>query len=211
MLTALGTIGDLDLAAIPAEALGRARHIHSGSFFLQGSARERLPAFLAAARSRGITTSFDTNWDPAERWDGVAAMLRAADLFFPNAAEARRIAGSDDVEAAARELARLGAEGRDDGGPLVVVKLGGDGALACRADGGLVRTRAMPVEPVDTTGAGDSFNAGFLRAWLDGRSTHEALRYAAACGALSTRGLGGIEAQPTRAEVASALAAWTAG
>jgi sugar/nucleoside kinase (ribokinase family) len=211
MLTALGTMGELDLAAIPAAIVGRARHVHSGAFFLQGSAREGLPAFLAAARSRGATTSFDTNWDPAERWEGVAPMLRAADLFFPNAAEARRIAGTDDVEAAARELARIGAEGRDDGGPLVVVKLGADGALACAADGEVVRTGAMPIDPVDTTGAGDSFNAGFLRTWVDGGSTRDALRYAAACGALSTCGLGGIDAQPTRAEVSTALAAWGVG
>lgn len=211
MLTALGTIGELDLDAVPARTIGRARHVHSGGFFLQGAARDRLPGFLAAARSGGATTSFDTNWDPAERWDGVAAMLRAADISFPNAAEARRIAGIDDVAAAARELVRIGAEERSDGGPLVVVKLGADGALACAPDGKLIRTPAMPIEPLDTTGAGDSFNAGFLRAWLDGRPTIEALRYAAACGALSTRGLGGVESQPTLAEVESALAGWTAG
>ncbi|HET9521444.1 MAG TPA: sugar kinase [Candidatus Limnocylindrales bacterium] len=211
MLTALGTIGELDLDAVPASVVGRTRHVHSGAFFLQGAGRERLPSFLEAARAIGATTSFDTNWDPDERWDGVAAMLRAADLFFPNAAEVRRIAGIDDVERAARELARIGVEGRADGGPLVVVKLGVEGALACRADGPFVRTPAMPIDPRDTTGAGDSFNAGFLRAWLDGGSTVDALRYAAACGALSTRGLGGVDAQPTPAEVMSALAGWAAG
>ena len=75
-------------------------------------------AFFAAARAAGRTTSFDTNWDPSGRWDGdVLDLLRVADVFLPNAAEARRIAGTDDVEAAALALARTGAAGRSDGGP----------------------------------------------------------------------------------------------
>ena len=210
MLTALGTIGSLDVDSIPDALLDRARHVHSGCFFLQEESRDRLPGFLAAARARGLTTSFDTNWDPAERWDGVNDMLRSADIFFPNAEEARRISGRDDVEDAARALARVGAEGRTDGGPLIVVKLGAVGAIARRATGEVYRTPAMPVTVVDTTGAGDSFDAGFLGAWLDGRSTMEALRSGAACGALSTRGLGGVDGQPTRAELEEALAAWSA-
>ena len=209
ILTAMGTIGAMDVDAVPDSLLDRTRHIHSGCFYLQETSRERLPGFLAAARARGSTTSFDTNWDPSGGWDGgVAAMLRAADVFFPNAAEARRIARSDDVEEAARVLARTGATGRDDGGPIVAVKLGAEGALACRADGPIARVPAMPVEPVDTTGAGDSFNAGFLRAWLDGANLAEALRWGAVCGALSTLRLGGVDGQPTLGEARAALAAW---
>lgn len=212
IVTAMGTIGALDVDAVPSTLLERARHLHSGCFYLQETSRERLPGFLAAARARGITTSFDTNWDPSGAWDGgVAAMLRAADLFFPNAAEARRIARVDDVEEAARRLARIGAEGRDDGGPIVAVKLGAEGALACRADGPLVRVAAMRVEPIDTTGAGDSFNAGFLRAWLDGADLTQALRWGAVCGALSTLRLGGVDGQPTLDEARAALARWEAG
>ena len=209
ILTAMGTIGAMDVGAVPLSVVRRARHIHSGCFYLQETSRERMPGFLAGARARGITTSFDTNWDPTEQWDGgVAAMLRACDIFFPNATEARRIAGLNDVEAAARALARTGAVGRDDGGPIVAVKLGSEGALACRADGPLVRVPAMTVEPVDTTGAGDSFNGGFLRAWLDGDNLRACLRSGAVVGALSTRRFGGIDGQPTLDEVRLALAAW---
>ena len=85
------------------------------------------------------------------------------------------------------------------------MKLGADGALACRAEGPLVRVPAMPVEPLDTTGAGDSFNAGFLRAWLDGADLRECLRWGAVSGAISTRRLGGIDGQPTVAEALAAL------
>jgi sugar/nucleoside kinase (ribokinase family) len=210
ILTAIGTIGSLDPAAIPAVMIARARHVHVGGFFLQGAARDALPAFLAAARTGGATTSFDTNWDPAERWEGVEPMLRAADVFLPNAEEARRISGRDEAEEAARELARVGAEGRSDGGPVVVVKLGADGALACRRSGPVERTPGMTITPVDTTGAGDSFNAGFLQAWLSGAAVADALRAGAAAGALSTRALGGVGGQPNAQELDLALAAWPA-
>jgi sugar/nucleoside kinase (ribokinase family) len=212
ILTSMGTIGALDVDAVPESMLGRARHLHSSCFFLQETSRARLPAFMAAARARGITTSFDTNWDPTGQWDGgVADMLRACDVFLPNEVEACRIARRDDVEEAARELARIGAGGRSDAGPVVAVKLGPKGALAVGPDGSLVRVPALPVAPVDTTGAGDSFDAGFLRAWLDGRSVADALRLGSACGALSTLRAGGIDGQPTLAEATAALTAWGGG
>jgi sugar/nucleoside kinase (ribokinase family) len=209
ILTAMGTIGALDVDAVPAPLLDRARHLHVGGFYLQEASRARLPGFFVKARARGLTTSFDPNWDPSEQWNGgVLAVLRAADVFFPNAAEAARIARVDDPEAAAIELASAGAVGRSDGGPLVVVKRGAAGAIAGRAGQALVRVPAMPIDPIDTTGAGDSFNAGFLRAWLDGSGVAESLEFAAACGALSTLALGGVNAQPTSAEASAAVAAW---
>jgi sugar/nucleoside kinase (ribokinase family) len=209
ILTEMGAIGAMDVDAVPPSLLERARHLHSGCFYLQETSRDRLPGFFEAARARGTTTSFDTNWDPSGSWDGgVAEMLGACDIFFPNAVEARRIARRDDVDEAARALARMGARGRTDGGPIVAVKLGAGGALACRADGPLVRVPAMRVEPLDTTGAGDSFNAGFLRAWLDGADLLACLRWGEACGAISTRRLGGIDGQPTLTEAGDALEAW---
>ena len=209
MVTALGAIGALDVDAVPPSLLARARHIHSSAFYFQETSRERLPAFFAAARDRGQTTSFDTNWDPTEQWDGgVAEMLRASDVFLPNAVEARRIARVDDVQAAAQALAALGSAGRTDGGPVVAVKLGADGALACQAGGPIVRVPTMTFTPTDTTGAGDSFNAGFLRAWLDGGDLRESLELGAVCGALSTRQPGGVDGQPTLSEANEALAAW---
>ena len=209
ILTAMGAIGALDVDRVPGDLIARARHVHSGCFYLQETSRDRLPGFFAAARARGITTSFDTNWDPTEEWDGgVREMLQASDVFFPNAAEARLISGIEDEEEAARALARIGAAGRSAGGPVVAVKLGARGALACRAEGPIVRVPALPATPLDTTGAGDSFNAGFLRAWLDGADLAESLRYGAACGALSTRAVGGVDGQATMEEAREALVGW---
>jgi sugar/nucleoside kinase (ribokinase family) len=94
----------------------------------------------------------------------------------------------------AAAAAALGAAG-----PIVVAKLGEDGALAVRG-GESVRVRAPRVDTVDAVGAGDSFDAGFLTGWLDGLDLAEALTLGCACGALSTRQAGGTAGQPTRAE-----------
>ena len=163
MLTAMGAIGALDVDAVPA-ALDRpgAPSPSRRSFYLQETSRDRLPAFFAAARERGLTTSFDTNWDPTDRWDGgVDEMLRASDVFFPNAAEARRIAGVDDVDEAAtgprRDRLDRAFRRRPD-------RRGQARRRRARSPvgptGRIVRVPAMPVQPTDTTGAGDSFDAG---------------------------------------------------
>lgn len=220
MLTAMGTIGALDVDAVPASLIDRARHVHLGCFFLQATSRKRLPAFFRAARDRGLTTSFDTNWDPTEAWDGgVHDLIATADVVLPNAAEATRIARLDDPADAARQLAERGAAGRAgeefpsggaEVGPLVVVKDGASGALASAAGGPIVRVPAMPVDPIDTTGAGDNFDAGFLVGWLAGEPLEACLELGAVCGGLSTRAVGGVDGQPTLFEAHAALAEWRA-
>lgn len=209
ILTASGTIGAATVEDVSPALLARARHLHIGSWFLQAGLHPGAAGLLAAARDAGVTTSIDPNWDPAERWDsGLSALLPVLDLVFPNEAEATGIAGTADVEAAAVAVARLGADGRGEG-PLVIVKRGREGALLASADGVIERVTAYPVDAVDATGAGDAFDAGFLAGWLEGRSSADALRLAAICGALSTRAVGGTEAQPARAELDAAWAAWT--
>jgi sugar/nucleoside kinase (ribokinase family) len=84
------------------------------------------------------------------------------------------------------------------------VKCGADGAFAAEPDGTITRMPAIAVDSVDTTGAGDSFDAGFLAAWLAGRPVRDCLAVGIACGSLSTRGAGGTAAQPTLAEAEAA-------
>ncbi len=208
IFTAPGTIGAVTAHDVPDSLLARARHLHIGSWFLQSGLHPGAAGLLAAARDAGLTTSIDPNWDPAERWDsGLRALLSGVDLVFPNEAEAIAIAGIDDVEAAAVAIAGLGTDSRG-GGPLVVVKRGRGGALVASMHGVLDRVSAYPVDAVDTTGAGDAFDAGFLAAWLDASSDTEALRMAAISGAMSTRAVGGTESQATRPEIDTAMAAW---
>jgi len=192
ILTALGTISELSSDAVDRVALRDARHLHVSSFFLQDRLRDDLPSLLAEVRAAGSTVSIDPNWDPREEWNGgLLETLRGTDILFANAEEVRRIAAENQVEAAARKLA--------ESGPLVVVKRGGDGAFAV-SGGKVIRASALRVDVADTVGAGDSFNAGFLAAFLSGSPVADALALGCACGSLSTRAAGGTAAQPTLAE-----------
>jgi sugar/nucleoside kinase (ribokinase family) len=122
----------------------------------------------------------------------VRRTLSQIDVFMPNAREACHLTGEASTLAALAKLARIC--------PLVVVKDGANGSYA-QCGGEVVHEPAIPVEVVDTTGAGDCFSAGFLRAWLDERPLAECLRWGNVCGGLSTRARGGATAAPTLAEV----------
>lgn len=194
ILTALGTIADTRATDVHDSLLGRARHVHVGSLFLQPGLAADVPALFRSARAGGATTSLDPNWDPSGAWDGgFGAALAEADVVLPNVEEALRLTGATDADTAARKLA---GDAR-----VAVVKLGAAGALAADRASPVVHVPARPVDAVDTTGAGDSFDAGFLAARLDGRPVADALGYAVACGSLSTRAPGGTDGQATRDEV----------
>jgi sugar/nucleoside kinase (ribokinase family) len=198
ILTHAGTIADLRTDLIDRARLERARHVHVSSYFLQKSLAPQLPAVFGRVRAGGATTSVDPNWDPSGRWDGgLRDLLGHIDVFLPNATEASRIAGIDDLEDAVVALAERAG--------VVVAKAGAGGALAAHGER-LVRAAAPAIEALDTTGAGDAFDAGYLTSMLAGDPIERSLAIANACGALSTRALGGVDAQPTMDEVLAALA-----
>ncbi|HEY6758912.1 MAG TPA: carbohydrate kinase family protein [Baekduia sp.] len=191
ILTHAGAIADLDVAAAAAAiAAARPRHVHVASVYLIAALARDGAQILHAARAAGASTSVDTNFDPSGAF-AVPPWLRAADVLLPNATEATALTGHDDPEDAARDLARDGA--------TVAVKLGAGGALAVAGpDGDAVHVPAPPPPGpvVDTVGAGDAVDAGFLRAHLDGRPLQDALAIATAAGTLSTQA-GGDAGQPT--------------
>ena len=194
ILTFAGTIDHLGAEHVPVGQLGRAAHVHVSSYFLQPRLARLLPVLFAALRAQGVTVSVDPNWDPDEQWDGgLLRLLAAVDLFLPNRAEAEAMSGVAGTAAAALELASRG--------PLVVVK---DGTRGCTAaeDGSVSRASAFHVDSVDSTGAGDSFDAGFLSAWLRHLPLERSLAYGNAAGALSTRALGATGALATARELA---------
>jgi sugar/nucleoside kinase (ribokinase family) len=195
--TAAGTIGDLAATDVDLALVRAARHVHVASFFLQAALRPGLPELFETARSTGATTSVDPNWDPVEEWDsGLLDLLPRVDVLLPNAAEAARIAGTDDPLDALGVLAARG--------PTVAAKLGAEGAAVARGD--VLRTVPATLGTiVDTTGAGDAFDAGFLLGTLEGWPLERALAFANACGALSCRAVGGVDGLPTRDEALAIL------
>ncbi len=201
ILTALGAVASLTAADVPEALLAGARHVHASSWFLlQDCLGPGLGALFSAARSAGVMTSLDTNWDPSGRWASpdLSAVIAQAGLLLPNEAEAIRLAGADDLDAAVSALVAAG--------PRVVVKLGERGALC--ADGRLRCLVSLPpVTPVDATGAGDCFDAGLIAGLLDGLDLPQAAALGCACGALSTGAPGGTASAPGRAAAAELAAA----
>jgi sugar/nucleoside kinase (ribokinase family) len=193
LVSFIGAIGALRAADVPDDALAGARHLHVSSYFLQEGLRPGCRSLFARARAAGLTTSLDPGFDPSERWEkDLLETLDEVDLFFPNDVELRAITRTDAIPDALRRLA--------GGRTRTVAKLGAQGCATLADDGRVLQAPSFSMEAVDTTGAGDSFNAGFLHAWLAERPLEECLRWGVACGSLSTRGLGGTARQPTAEE-----------
>ncbi len=236
ILTFGGTMTELSAADVPHERLRAARHVHASSFFLQEGLRADLPDLFSAARAAGATTTLDTGWAPNGEWAAVKPVLCQVDYLLPNAAECSKLAaaigwrhesrqrdedqrdqdqgeedqgeedqGEEDQAAAAAAAARSAAEALHRQGPAVVVKLGAAGGLVVGREG-VTRVHGQPVNPVDTTGAGDCFNAGFIAGLLDGSTPAESLRRAVSSGAIAVTGWGGTGRLASRDEALSAAA-----
>jgi sugar/nucleoside kinase (ribokinase family) len=207
ILTWLGTIGTTRIRHVPSQMVRAARHVHVGAFFLQRSARRELPLLFDAAQEQGSTTSLDGNFDPNDRWDGeLKAALTVTDVFFANANETRSISGEEDLAVAAAQLATDPPPKRRERPRTIVVKKGAAGALAYRS-GTILTFSPYPATVRETTGAGDSMAAGFVYGLLAQSSLQGALALGVTCGTLSTRLPGGVEGQPTLAEVLDAIEA----
>jgi sugar/nucleoside kinase (ribokinase family) len=186
ILTYPGTIAETSWGDLDLEALADSRHFHLSSYYLQRTLRPRVGELFQWLKSKGLTISLDSNDDPEDQWQGgLNEVLRYVDVFLPNAREACKAAGTEDLEAAIRKLSKLV--------PLVVVKLGPKGALAQRGDARFT-SPSREVVPVDTVGAGDSFDAGFLHQYVRGADVPACLASGNRAGALSTTRPGGTEA-----------------
>lgn len=174
--------------------MASARHVH----FACGPDPVLDAKLFRELRRHDCNLSIDVGWHESWLTDPLSyELLRQVDIFFPNEREGELMTGASEP----REILR-GLE--DKGVRRVALKLGANGAML-DWDGQIFRCPPYPVEPVDTTGAGDSFDAGFIHGWLAGSPPEECLQIAAVCGALSTRGLGGIETFPTKEELDEAL------
>jgi sugar/nucleoside kinase (ribokinase family) len=186
ILTYPGTIFDLTLADLDFDYLTDSGHFHLSSFYLQRGLRPQVPELFRRLKAEGLTISLDTNDDPDGNWEGgLLDVLRYVDVFLPNAREARRITGIEDLEKAAARLAEMV--------PLLVIKLGEQGAMALRGRERF-QSDAVKVDLVDPVGAGDSFDAGFLAQYLQGADLQNCLASGNLAGAFSTTMAGGTEA-----------------
>jgi sugar/nucleoside kinase (ribokinase family) len=191
ILTHPGSIADLQAADISNELLSQSRHLHVASYFLQTKLQPGLPVLFDRAHSFGLSTSLDPNYDPDEKWAGFDELLSKTDVFLPNKIEALSIAKSENLESAAKKLVSQSK--------IVAIKCGSDGGMVS-SEKSASRSPSISVNVVDTIGAGDTFDAGFLYGYLHNWSLEKSLRLACVCGALSTQKAGGIAGQPTLEE-----------
>lgn len=172
------------------QQLQHAAHVH----FAVPLERRYAQAVLPALKDAGCTVSLDVGWQP--EWYRKPENLQTCieiDYFLPNRKEAECLTGKERPEEVLLGLEQLGFS-------HVVVKLGADGA-AIRTGGRMLQVPSPDIKVVDTTGAGDAFDAGLIDAVLAGADAEEMLRRAAACGALSTRAAGSLNGLPTRQEL----------
>lgn len=185
-LTYSGTISALRYDDLDLDYLASGRHFHLSSFFLQSGLQKDVPKLLTMMRKAGLTTSMDTNDDPADTWRGpILETLRSVDILMPNERELRGMSGETDFETALQKLAALV--------PMLVVKRGAEGALVIHK-GQRYTAPVIPIQVTDVVGAGDSFNSGFLHAYVNGGGVPECLEFGNLCGAYSTTASGGTKA-----------------
>lgn len=168
-------------------------HYHMSSLFVLPRLRPHGARVLASARAAGLSTSFDTNWDPDGSWmRDLEPCLPYIDYLFMNQIEAQMITGHS-------EAAEAAAVVRNKGAHAVIMKLGENGCAIYDTD----REIACPgfaVEVQDTTGAGDCFAAGFIAASLEGAELPEAGRFANAVAAMSVQQIGAVSGVATTEE-----------
>jgi sugar/nucleoside kinase (ribokinase family) len=186
ILTYPGTMRDLKFQDLDLDYILAAKHLHVSSYYLQTGLRPNFAELFRRAKESGLTTSLDTNDDPEDRWsDEVQDVLRYVDVFLPNESEACKIANAEQLEAAAQILSKQVS--------LLVVKRGGRGGVAWRGNERVVAP-AVSATAVDSVGAGDSFDAGFIHQFIRGATIESCLQFANVTGALSVTRAGGTEA-----------------
>jgi sugar/nucleoside kinase (ribokinase family) len=182
-----GAMNELCLKDIDFGFVAGARHLHFSSYFLQPGIRRDICSLFQRARDLGLTTSLDTQWDPEEKWDiPLQELLPFVDVFLPNSQELQHMTKTTSIEEGINKLKPFAN--------LVVVKNGSEGAIGW--DGkNLVRQPAfLNNDIVDCIGAGDSFNAGFIKAFINGEAFKKCLELAALTGAINTTRAGGTGA-----------------
>jgi sugar/nucleoside kinase (ribokinase family) len=193
LVTYPGSIAAMGSEHIKRSWLKGHKHLHMTSYFLQTRLQPSFPEFFRDAREMGLSTSFDPNSDPSNVWgDSINSVFAYTDVLFLNEEEALQLTRAPNAKTALGTLS--------DKVACVVIKLGRRGAIAVK-EGAISSAAGFIVDSKDTTGAGDSFAAGFVSSYLRGESIAECLRTGNACGALSTLQAGGTGGQPSRREL----------
>lgn len=191
-------------AGIPTDYIAGARVLHVSAIgqAISADARAACDRAIEVARKAGVKVSYDTNlrlrlWDLETARAKIHATVAHCDILLPSLDDSQQLTGLDAPEAIADFYLKLGA-------PMVVLKMGSEGALLCRP-GAKIRIAPYKVEAVDATGAGDTFDGAFLTRLIEGDDPETAARYANVAAALSTTGYGAVTPIPRKSAVIGAI------
>jgi sugar/nucleoside kinase (ribokinase family) len=187
MVTHQGAMKHLGLSDITSDMLSMAKHLHFSSYFLQPGFKGDLDNLFRMAKEAGMTTSFDAQWDPQEKWElDYTNILRHVDVFLPNETELLKLTGKKTIEAAIDLI--------KDAAKIIVVKLGNRGSISAYEGKTLFKAAFLNESVVDAIGAGDSFNAGFIWKFIQDKSIETCQLFGNLIGAVSTTAPGGTAA-----------------
>jgi len=188
-LTYQGSMDVMGFDQIDKSVFTLSKHIHLSSLFMQSALLRDIHKVLDAAAENGCTVSLDTQWDPMEKWAlDYPKVLPKITVFMPNEKELCALTGKAELEDAIAEvLPYLGG--------IMLVKCGSKGSLLIKKDGSRKLLPAfLNKNVVDAIGAGDSFNSGFVSAFVKGLSPEECQKTGNLTGAVNTTAAGGTGA-----------------
>ncbi len=187
MITHQGAMSYMGLDDIDPKQLKRAKHLHFSSYFFQPGFKNNLHELFEMAKNEGVTTSLDVQWDPSEIWDlNLEQVLPFVDVFIPNEVELKKLTGFSSIDQAIESVKNKCS--------YVVVKCGSRGSVMYYEDKEVQQKPFLNKDVVDTIGAGDSFNAGFISRFIKGASPEDCQEFGNLIGAISTTKAGGTEA-----------------
>ncbi len=188
-LTYQGSMDVMGFDQIDKSVFDLSQHIHLSSLFMQSALLRDIHKVLDLAAEKGVTVSLDTQWDPVEKWAlDYPSVLPKISVFMPNEKELCALTGKDSLEAAIAEVEPYL-------GGIMLVKCGSKGSLLVKKDGSRNLLPAfLNKDVVDAIGAGDSFNAGFIGAFVKGLSPEECQITGNLTGAVNTTAAGGTGA-----------------
>jgi sugar/nucleoside kinase (ribokinase family) len=187
MVTYPGAMNELSEKDITDAMLSNAKHLHVSSVFIQPALKPGLVKLFERAKNTGLTTSLDPQWDPAEKWDcDWKNLLSNVDVFLPNTEELKNITKRSSISEAVNAIKEFSN--------IVVVKNSAEGAVAFYKNEVVQQPAFINHDFTDAIGAGDSFDAGFIRQFILNKSLKKCMELGAVCGAINTTAYGGTTA-----------------
>jgi sugar/nucleoside kinase (ribokinase family) len=180
-------MNNLTLKDFPMAILEEAKHLHFSSYYLQPGIKKNIKELFQSAKTSGLTTSFDMQWDPDEKWElNYKEVLPCVDVFLPNEQELLFLTKENSLADAVNKITPFANH--------LVVKMGSKGSLLVSKRKEIFKESFLNNNVVDAIGAGDSFNAGFIFKYVNGKDLSECQVFGNLMGAVNTTAAGGTAA-----------------